>query len=137
MKAVLNVLVLLGLLYIFFLSISLMGASFKFFGADFAETLIRSTSNPFVGLFIGILATSLVQSSSTTTSLVVGFVGAGILEPMQAIPIVIGANIGTTITNTIISLGHVTRGVEFERAFAASIIHDIFNVIIVIIIFQN
>ena len=56
------------LLYLFLVSISLMGAAFKGFGKGFAENLIRTTSNPFIGLFIGILATSLVQSSSTTTS---------------------------------------------------------------------
>ena len=56
------------LIYLFLLSIKLMGVSFKLFGKGFAEQLIATTSNPFVGLFIGILATSLIQSSSSTTS---------------------------------------------------------------------
>ena len=65
------------LLYLFLVSIALMGGAFKGVGKHFAEKLIETTSNPFVGLFIGILATGLVQSSSTVTSLVVGIVGAG------------------------------------------------------------
>ncbi len=62
------------LLFGFFLGLDLMGLAFKLFGKGFAETLVAKTSNPFVGLFIGILATSLVQSSSTTTSMVVGLI---------------------------------------------------------------
>lgn len=112
-----------------------MGASFKMFGKGFAEQLIKTTSNPFVGLLIGILATSIIQSSSTTTSIVVGAVAGGILDLGGAIPIIMGANIGTTITNTIVSLGHVTRRDEFRRAFAAGTVHDFFNILAVIILF--
>ncbi len=121
-------------MYLFFVSISLIGASFKFFGKDFAQSLIATTSNPFVGLFIGVLATSLVQSSSTTTSIVVGMVGGGALNITNAIPIVIGANIGTSVTNTIVSLGHVSRPSEFRKAMAAATVHDFFNIIAVVAI---
>lgn len=126
---------LLALLYIFFVSISLMGASFKFFGKDFAKQLLETTANPLVGLFIGILATSVVQSSSTTTSMTVALVAGGGLDVTTAIPIVIGANIGTSVTNTLVSLGHVGRSDEFERAFAAATVHDFFNLMAVLIIF--
>ena len=126
---------LLILLYIFMLSITLMGSSFKLFGKDFAKQLIATTSNPFVGLVIGILATSVIQSSSTTTSIVVGLVGVNALSIGNAIPIVMGANIGTSVTNTLVSLGHISRGDEFQRAFAASIVHDMFNILAVLIIF--
>jgi len=123
------------LLYLFLVSISLMGAAFKGFGKGFAENLIRTTSNPFVGLFIGILATSLVQSSSTTTSVVVGIVGAGGITVGNAIPIIMGANIGTTVTNTLVSLGHINRRDEFRRAISAATVHDFFNLICVAIMF--
>lgn len=126
---------LIALLYVFMLSITLMGSAFKLFGKDFAKQLIATTSNPFVGLVIGILATSVIQSSSTTTSIVVGLVGANALSIGNAIPIVMGANIGTSVTNTLVSLGHISRGDEFKRAFAASIVHDFFNIIAVLIIF--
>jgi sodium-dependent phosphate cotransporter len=112
-----------------------MGAAFKGFGRGFAENLIRTTSNPFVGLFIGILATSIVQSSSTTTSVVVGIVGAGSITVGNAIPIIMGANIGTTVTNTVVSLGHVSRRDEFRRAISAATVHDFFNLICVAILF--
>ncbi|MBN1345813.1 MAG: Na/Pi symporter [Phycisphaerae bacterium] len=128
-------LLLLLALYAFFFSIKLMGHSFKLFGKDFAKQLIESTQNPFVGLAIGIFATSLIQSSSTTTSIVVGMVAAGGLTLTNAIPIIMGANIGTTVTNTMVSLAHITRKNEFERAFAASIVHDLFNVLSVLILF--
>ena len=123
------------LVYCFLVSIGLMGAAFKGFGKGFAESLISTTSNPFVGLFIGVLATSLVQSSSTTTSIVVGMVGSGVLTVSNAIPIVMGANIGTTVTNTIVSLGHVSRREEFRRAVAGATVHDFFNLICVLIMF--
>ncbi|MFC1561521.1 Na/Pi symporter [candidate division KSB1 bacterium] len=122
-------------LYLFLVSIGLMSAAFKGFGADFAENLIRTTSNPFVGLFIGILATSLVQSSSTTTSVVVGLVSSGVLTIEHGIPIIMGANIGTTVTNTLVSMGHITRKEEFKRAFAGAMVHDFFNLICVAIMF--
>jgi len=123
------------LLYLFLVSIGLMSGAFKGFGKGFAENLIRTTSNPFVGLFIGILATSLVQSSSTTTSVLVGIVGAGGITVGNAIPIIMGANIGTTVTNTLVSLGHFNRRDEFRRAISAATVHDFFNLICVAILF--
>jgi sodium-dependent phosphate cotransporter len=131
----LKIAVAAGLLYLFLLSIGLMGGAFKGFGKDFAENLVATTSNPFIGLVIGILATSVVQSSSTTTSLVVGIVGAGGLTVGCAIPIIMGANIGTTVTNTLVSLGHVGRRREFRKAIAAATVHDFFNLICVSIMF--
>jgi sodium-dependent phosphate cotransporter len=135
LKTLGKILLLIVVLYLFILSIQLMGSSFKMMGKGFAETLIRTTSNPVVGLLIGILATSIIQSSSTTTSITVGFVAGGVLTLQGAIPIIMGANIGTTITNTIVSIGHVTRKQEFERAFAAGTVHDFFNILAVIILF--
>ena len=134
-EVIVKVIAVIGLLYLFLLSISLMGAAFKGFGKGFAENLIQTTSNPFVGLFIGILATSLVQSSSTTTSITVGLVAAGGLDVTRAIPIIIGANIGTSVTNTLVSVGHISRPEEFKRAFSAATVHDFFNLIAVVIIF--
>ena len=121
-------------LYLFFVSIDLMSSAFKMFGQGFADRLIGTASDPLAGLIIGFLTTSLIQSSSTTTSIIVGLVAAGTLPLGLAIPMIMGANIGTTVTNTIVSIGHVTRPSEFERAFAASTVHDFFNVLAVVII---
>ncbi|HSM14134.1 MAG TPA: Na/Pi symporter [Thermoanaerobaculia bacterium] len=128
-------LAVLGLLYLFFLGLDLMGLSFKLFGKGFAERLLAGTSDPIVGLFVGILATSLVQSSSTTTSMTVALVAAGGISLEGAIPIIMGANIGTSVTNTLVSLGHVTRREEFRRAFAGATLHDFFNLLTVAILF--
>ncbi|NDY41705.1 hypothetical protein G3N55_02405 [Dissulfurirhabdus thermomarina] len=124
----------LCLLYAFFLSIGGMQAAFKGMGAGFSRSLFTLTHNPVVGLFVGILSTSLIQSSSTTTSLVVALVASGALDVTHAIPIVMGANIGTSVTNTLVSLGHITRSSEFRRAFAAATVHDFFNLLTVTVL---
>lgn len=133
-KPLLRFLTLLGLLYCFLVGLDMMGLAFKLFGGDFARTLIAQTQNPFVGLVVGILATSLVQSSSTTTSITVGLVAVNALTISGAIPIIMGANIGTSVTNTIVSMGQVARREEFERAFAGATVHDFFNWLAVLIL---
>lgn len=130
-----NLLFLLIFLYLFLFSLELMGASLKLFGKGLAKNLIQTTSNPLVGLFIGILATSIVQSSSSTTSIVVGLVAGGALNITNAIPIVMGANIGTSVTNLIVSMTQAKRSIEFERALSAAIVHDFFNVLAVAVLF--
>lgn len=134
-KTLVKIILVVVFLYLFLTSIGLMGKAFKGFGKGFAESLLNTTSNPFVGLFIGILATSLVQSSSTTTSIVVGMVASGIITIGNAIPVIMGANIGTTVTNTLVALGHITRKEEFKRAIAGATVHDFFNLICVAILF--
>ncbi len=132
---------ILAILYLFLVSIGMIGAGFKGLGRGFAEQLMTGDAAPLIGLFIGILATSLIQSSSTTTSLVVGMVAAGTfgdnpyVAVATAIPYIMGANIGTSITNTIVSLGHIVNKNEFRRAFSASVVHDFFNVMSVIVLF--
>lgn len=125
----------IGIIYVFLLSINLLGHSFSLFGSDFANQILVTTSNPFLGLFLGIMVTSIIQSSSTTTSIVVGLVAAGSLSLSNAIPIIMGANIGTTVTNLLVSFGHATRRAEFRRAFSAAVVHDIFNLLTVIVLF--
>ena len=62
-------------------------------------------------------------------------VSGGAITLTGAIPMIMGANIGTTVTNTIVSIGHIKRGNEFKRAFAASTVHDFFNILAVLILF--
>jgi sodium-dependent phosphate cotransporter len=131
LRPVLLVVVLLA----FFVGLDLLGLAFGLFGKDVARMILEQTANPFVGLFAGVLGTTLAQSSSTTTSLTVALVAAGGLTVEGAIPIIMGANIGTSVTNTLVSLAHVTRRVEFERAFAGATIHDLFNVMTVAVLF--
>jgi sodium-dependent phosphate cotransporter len=132
-KTWLKVLAIVALLYLFLVSITLMGSSFKAL-KGVSEGLIRAAGNPFIGLFVGVFATSLIQSSSTTTSMVVIAVATLGLDVRVAIPIIMGANIGTSVTNTLASLAHINRRGEFRRAMACSTIHDIFNLMSVAII---
>lgn len=128
-----NVVGLLLALIIFFTSLELLGEGFELLGEDAAETLLATTANPITGFFVGILATTLMQSSSTTTSLTVALVAAGTIMPAAAIPVMLGANIGTSVTNTIVALGHFRVREEFQRAFTGSLVLDFFNIIAAII----
>jgi len=135
LATVLRLVALFLLLYGFLVSIGMLGKAFKLFSGGVVGDLIQSASNPLVGLFVGLLTTALVQSSSTTTSLVVALVGGGTMPVATAIPVIMGANIGTTVTNVLVSLSHLTRSREFQRAFAASTVHDFFNVFAVLLLF--
>lgn len=121
-----------GLVYCLLVAVSLIGGGFKIAAGDQARELFAFASNPIAGLVVGTIATALIQSSSTVTSIIVGLVAGG-LPVSIAIPMIMGANIGTTITNTIVSLGHVRRGEEFRRAFSAATVHDFFNLLSVLI----
>ena len=122
-------------LYLFLVGIGGMGYSFKLFGKEFSQKILEATSSPLIGLFIGILATTIVQSSSTTTSIIIGMVAAEAIGVRSAIFMVMGANIGTTVTAKLVSLGHITRKAEFRRAFAASSVHDTFNLVTVSLLY--
>lgn len=112
-----------------------MVSSLQQLGQSTAETIILATSNPFTGLFIGLLITAMIQSSSTTTAMVVALVASGSVTLESAIPIIMGANVGTTITSTIVSLGFINKRKEFKRAVSAGTYHDFFNILTVIILF--
>jgi len=129
-----TVYILLALL-IFLFTLDLMIASLQHLGSDAAEVIILATSNPFTGLFIGLLVTAIIQSSSATTSMVVALVASGAITLEGAIPILMGANVGTTITSTIVSLGFITKKKEFRRAVTIGTYHDFFNILTVLILF--
>lgn len=122
-------------LYLFIVGVGGMGEAFKLFGEDFAERVITATSNPLTALLIGILATSLVQSSSTSTSIIVGMVAGGALTLDGAVFMIMGANIGTSITSMLVSLGHANRPEELRRAFSASTVHSSFNLCAAAVLF--
>ena len=122
-------------LYLFLVGINGLSTGIKHLGGAFAENMLTTTSNPFIAIFIGILSTTIFQRSSTTTSLIVGMVSGGARNLTGANPMIMGANIGTTVTNIIVSIGHINRGNEFKRAFAAATVHDFFNVLAVLILF--
>jgi sodium-dependent phosphate cotransporter len=121
-------------LYFFLLGLELLGSAAKVVGGCTAGSILGGETNPIAALMIGILATVLLQSSSTTTSIIVSLVGAGSIEVRQAIYMIMGANIGTSVTNTIVAMGHLGNGDELERAFAGATVHDMFNFLSVLIL---
>lgn len=119
----------------FLLAVSLMGESFNALGKGAAESILVATSNPFIGLFIGLLITALIQSSSTSTAMIVAAVASGSLTLTDSVPMIMGANIGTTLTSTIVALGYITDKNEFRRALATGTVHDFFNILTTLILF--
>lgn len=118
-------------LYLFLVGVKSLETGISSFGSDFVDSVFSSVANPIAGLAAGVLATVLVQSSSVTTATIVGLVGSGVLPVEAAVPMVMGANIGTTVTNTLASLGHVRQSAYFQRAFSAATVHDYFNLLAV------
>lgn len=131
--------VALTALYLFIAAVSMIGAGLKCIarddaGRDFLQWLFGLVDDPMTGLFIGLLVTSFVQSSSFTTSMTVGLVATGQISLPAAIPIVMGANVGTSVTNILVSLAHVRRRREFRRSLGGAIVHDFFNVLSVLVL---
>lgn len=122
-------------LLLFLFSIDLMTSSLQHLKRNVSETILLATSNPFTGLFIGLVITAMLQSSSTTTSLVVALVASKALTLESAIPIIMGANIGTTITASIVSLGFISKKKEFRRAVSAGTYHYFFNLLTAVVLF--
>lgn len=126
-------------LFLFISAVNMIGAGLKTVakdpggkaGIDWAFAQVR---DPLTGLFIGLLITSLVQSSSFTTAMTVGLVSQQVMGLEAAIPVVMGANIGTSVTNLLVSLAHVRRRLEFRRSLAGAIVHDFFNVLSVLLL---
>lgn len=118
---------LLVLLYAFLVAVDLLGDGIGGLGEEFTDQLFRGTDNPLSALSVGVLATVLAQSSSVTTATIVSMVGAGVISVGDAVPMIMGANVGTTVTNTLASIGSIRRTEEFRRAFAGATMHDLFN----------
>jgi solute carrier family 34 (sodium-dependent phosphate cotransporter) len=127
-------LTIIFMVYVLLIAVGMISSGFKLAsgGKEGAEQLFAFATNPFLALIIGTMATALVQSSSTVTSVIVGLVAGG-LPVSIAVPMVMGANIGTTITNTLVSLGHIGDKEEFKRAFSAATVHDFFNLLSVLV----
>ncbi|HSG88317.1 MAG TPA: Na/Pi symporter [Pseudomonadales bacterium] len=128
-------LIVASLVYVLLTGVGLIGDGFKLSsgGAEGAARIFEFASNPFVGVLLGTLATGLVQSSSTVTSVIVGLVAGG-LPVGVAIPMIMGANMGTTVTNTIVAMAAMRDGETFRRSFAAATVHDIFNLMAIAIL---
>jgi len=122
-------------LYLFVCSLTFLSTSFRILGGRNLSSLFSDSevlSNPIVGVMIGILVTVLVQSSATSTSIIVSLVSAGV-EVRHAVPMIFGSNVGTSVTNTIVSMTQAGDRESFRRAFAAATVHDMFNWLSVVV----
>lgn len=133
----LKVPLMLAFLYLFVCSLDVLSSAFQLAGGKVAGDIFKDNailSNPVAGLVVGILVTVLVQSSSTSTSIIVSMVSSGLLEVSSAIPIIMGSNIGTSVTNTIVALMQAGDRTDFRRAFAGATVHDCFNWLSVLVL---
>ena len=106
--SILNVLSLMGGLAMFLYGMSAMGEGLeRKAGGRLKDLLEKLSSNPFKGFLLGLGVTAVIQSSSATTVMVVGFVNSGVMQLNQAIGIIMGANVGTTVTAWILSLSGI------------------------------
>lgn len=128
---------LLGFLYMFICSLDILSSAFQLVGGKAAGDILQDNSvlsNPLAGLVIGVLVTLLVQSSSTSSSIVVSMVSSGLLTVQLAVPIIMGTNIGTSVTNTLVAMTQAGDRGTFRRAFAGATVHDFFNWLSVLVL---
>ena len=124
-----------GLIYLLICAVSIISGGFAGLSSDVAHTMFDFAANPWVGVSVGVLGTVLIQSSTTTTAITVSAVGSGALPIHSAIPIILGANVGTTVTTSLVALTFIGNRTEFRRALGASTIHDFYNWLALLIFF--
>lgn len=132
--AIYRILSILAATALFLFALIFVGHAFRVAGGDIAKSILSVTYNPFISLFIGLLITAIIQSSSTSTSMIVAAVATGSLDFTNAVPMIMGANIGTTLTSTLVSIGYITKRKEFRKAIAAGTQHDFFNILVTMLL---
>ncbi|XP_004284991.1 sodium-dependent phosphate transport protein 2C isoform X13 [Orcinus orca] len=121
---------LLGSLYLFICSLDILSSAFQLLGSKVAGDIFKDNvvlSNPVAGLVIGVLGTVLVQSSSTSSSIVVSMVASKLLTVRASVPVIMGVNVGTSVTSTLVSMAQSGDRDAFRRAFGGSAVHGVFN----------
>ncbi|KAK0135590.1 Sodium-dependent phosphate transport protein 2B [Merluccius polli] len=134
-----KLLLLIGFLYFFICSLDILSSAFQLVGGKMAGDIFQDNSvlaNPLAGLVIGVLVTLLVQSSSTSSSIVVSMVSAGLLTVQLAVPIIMGTNIGTSVTNTLVAMTQAGDRSTFRR-YTDFFIHDMMSVLLELELMQG
>ncbi|GAB3694233.1 Na/Pi symporter [Corynebacterium nasicanis] len=124
-----------GAILMMFVAVYLLLDGAYALGSPAVGRLFDFATNPVIGLLIGIMATAAIQSSTAVTALTVMAVGTGGVSVAVAVPIILGANIGTTITPMIVSFSYLGHRRSFRRAFASASLHTWFNAIFVFLAF--
>ncbi|XP_006900726.1 PREDICTED: sodium-dependent phosphate transport protein 2C [Elephantulus edwardii] len=128
---------LLGNLYFFICSLDILSSAFQLLGSKVTGDIFKDNlvlANPVAGLVIGVLVTILVQSSSTSSSIVVSMVASKLLTVHASVPIIMGVNVGTSVTSTLVSMAQSGDRDEFRRAFGGSALHGLFNWLTVLVL---
>lgn len=131
----LKLLAIFSTLYFFMWSSSILSQAFNLTSYHYTGHFIRTSGflqNPLIGLMVGVITTVVFQSSGAVTSVLVTIVGSGVLDVRQSIPIIMGANLGTSVTNTVVSLIVYRKKHNFEIAMTAGIVHDMYNMMSVV-----
>ena len=128
-KIISIVICIILLLYFFICSLSIFKVAFQLLCSNLSTSVLAYTNlgNPILGLMLGVVSTAIIQSSSATTSIVVAMAAGGIITLREGIPVVMGSNVGTSITSTMVSLTNLHNIEEYRLGFTAAILHDIFN----------
>lgn len=133
-----GILSLVGGLALFLYGMNVMGAGLeKVSGGRLERVLEKLTSNPLKAVLLGAGVTAVIQSSSATTVMVVGFVNSGIMRLSQAIGIIMGANVGTTVTSWLLSLGGIEGDSLFIRLLKPSSFSPVLALIGIILVMSG
>ncbi len=125
---VFDVITLLGGLAFFLFGMSVMGSGLKGLAGKKMESFLgKLSSNPIKGLFLGIFVTAIIQSSSAATVMVVGFVNAGMMKVAQSITLILGSQIGTTVTGWLLTLAGTEGSSGIARVFSSSTFVPVFS----------
>ena len=128
--SVFDVITLLGGLAFFLFGMSVMGSGLKSLAGKRMEGVLwKLSSNPVKGLLLGIFVTAIIQSSSATTVMVVSFVNAGMMKVAQCITVVLGSQIGTTVTGWLLSLAGTEGSSGIARVFSAGTFVPVFALV--------
>ena len=133
-----DVLTFIGGISLFLFGMSYMGSALeKKAGGQLSGLLSKFTSNKYTGFLLGLAVTAVIQSSSATTVMVVGFVNSGIMKLGQVISIVLGANIGTTVTAWLLSSSEISGSLWWTKLFKPDTFTPILTAIGVVIIMMS
>lgn len=121
--------------FVFLLSVDLLISSLSVIGNETVQGILSIATNPFISLFIGLVSTAILQSSSSSTSMIVAMVASGALELSHAVPMIMGANIGTTLTSNIVAISYIAHRKKFRKALTVATSHDFFNIMATSILF--
>ncbi|KAG6951200.1 hypothetical protein JG688_00013831 [Phytophthora aleatoria] len=125
----------LAALYFFMVAVKFIRDGFTLaLGCD-TKGAFDFANNPVAGLMIGTVATALLHSSGTVTSIVVALVGSGGMTIRQGVYVIMGANVGTCVTCIMVAFGQVGDRTRFQRAMAAATVHDMYNIWSVFVMF--